>query len=209
VLIGGLVNAVFGGIFYWFPKVTGRMLNEALGKAFFWVFFVGMNLTFMPMHWTGLLGMPRRIFTYSAELNVHALNMMSTVGAAIQAISLLILAANIIWSLKRGAKASANPWNAPTLEWATLSPPAEYNFARVPTVHSREPLWTEAAPVIAAAQGEPEPMHMPPPSFWPIVTAFFAVLTFVLFLAPMWWAPLIGLAGTAVGIINWAFEPID
>src|SRR5688572_14662145 len=132
VLIGGLVNAVFGGIFYWFPKVTGRMMNEALGKVFFWVFFVGMNLTFMPMHWTGLLGMPRRIFTYSSELNVDTLNMMSTVGAGIQAISLLILAANILWSLKRGERAGPNPWNAATLEWATLSPPAEYHFARVP-----------------------------------------------------------------------------
>ena len=209
VLIGGLVNAIFGGIFYWFPKVTGRMLSEKLGHAFFWLFFVGFNLTFMPMHWTGLLGMPRRIFTYSAELNVDTLNMWSTVGAGIQAISILVLAANILWSLKRGALAGPNPWGAPTLEWATLSPPAEYNFAKVPTVHARDPLWTEPDTIVRDAQGAPEPMHMPPPSYWPLITAFFAVLTFVLFMAPMWWAPLIGLAGTAIGIINWAYEPID
>ena len=208
VLIGGLVNAVFGGIFYWFPKITGRMMNEALGKIFFWLFFIGFNLTFMPMHWTGLLGMPRRIFTYSAELNVGTLNMMSTWGAGIQTISILFLVANLIWSLRRGAPAGSNPWGAATLEWATTSPPAEYNFARVPVVHSREPLWDEPDAILAAAQGEPEPMHMPPPSWWPIFTAFGAVLTFGLFLAPFWWAPLIGLGVTALGVINWAFEPI-
>ena len=208
VLIGGLVNAVFGGIFYWFPKITGRMMNEALGKIFFWLFFIGFNLTFMPMHWTGLLGMPRRIFTYSAELNVGTLNMMSTWGAGIQTISILFLVANLIWSLRRGGPAGSNPWGAATLEWATTSPPAEYNFARVPVVHSREPLWDEPDAILAAAQGEPEPMHMPPPSWWPIFTAFGAVLTFGLFLAPFWWAPLIGLGVTALGVINWAFEPI-
>src|SRR5687767_5947568 len=186
VLIGGLINAIFAGIFYWFPKVTGRMMNEQLGKVFFWLFFIGFNLTFMPMHWTGLLGMPRRIFTYSSELNVGTLNMISTVGGAIQALAIITLAINLIWSLKRGKAAGSNPWGGATLEWATTSPPAEYNFATVPTVHSREPLWTEAEKVVAAAQGPLEPMHMPPPSFWPFVTAFFAVLTFALFLAPVW-----------------------
>jgi cytochrome c oxidase subunit I len=208
VLIGGLVNAVFGGFFYWFPKLTGRYMNEALGKAFFWLFFIGFNLTFMPMHWTGLLGMPRRIFTYSAELNVGTLNMMSTAGAVIQAISLVLFIANMIWSSKRGAPASSNPWGGATLEWATTSPPQEYNFARVPTVHSREPLWDEHDAIVSAAQGPLEPMHMPPPSYWPIFTGFGIVLTFMLFLTPMWWTPLLGLAVVAIGIINWAFEPI-
>jgi cytochrome c oxidase subunit I len=208
VLIGGLINGVFAGIFYWFPKVTGRMMNEALGKVFFWLFFIGFNLTFMPMHWTGLLGMPRRIYTYSAELNVDTLNMVSTVGGFIQVAAIIALAINLLWSLRRGAAAGPNPWGGATLEWATLSPPAEYNFAKLPVVHSREPLWDESEAIIAAAQGAPEPMHMPPPSAWPIFTAFGVVLTFALFLAPMWWAPLIGLGVTAVGVINWAFEPI-
>jgi cytochrome c oxidase subunit 1 len=208
VLIGGLINAVFAAIFYWFPKITGRLMHEGMGKIFFWLFFIGFNLTFMPMHWTGLLGMPRRIFTYSAELNVDTLNMVSTVGGGIQAVGILFLLANLVWSLKRGAPAGANPWHGATLEWATTSPPAEYNFARLPEVHSREPLWEEHDHIIAAAQGEPEPMHMPPPSYWPIFTAFGATLTFGLFLAPFWWAPLIGLAITALGAINWAFEPI-
>ncbi len=208
VLIGGLINAIFGAIFYWFPKITGRMMHEGLGKVFFWLFFIGFNLTFMPMHWTGLLGMPRRVFTYSAELNVDTLNMISTVGGGIQAISILFLIGNILWSLKRGEKASSNPWNAATLEWATTSPPAEYNFARVPTVNSREPLWDEPETILAATQGTPEPMHMPPPSYWPIFVAFGSMLTFALFMAPFWWAPIVGLLITAVGVINWAFEPI-
>ena len=207
VLIGGLINAVFAGLFYWFPKFCGRMLNETLGKAFFWIFFIGFNVTFMPMHWTGLLGMPRRIFTYSSELGVDTLNLISSVGGGIQAIAILLLIANVLWSLKRGARAPTNPWNAPTLEWATLSPPAEYNFARIPTVRTREPLWLEASVVEAAAFGEPEPMHMPPPSHWPIFTAFGVMLTFGLFMTHLWWAPLVGLAVTAIGIINWAYEP--
>ena len=208
VLIGGLINGVFAAIFYWFPKITGRLMHEGMGKIFFWFFFIGFNLTFMPMHWTGLLGMPRRIFTYSAELNVDTLNMMSTVGGFIQAVGILFLLANLVWSLKRGAPAGANPWGGATLEWATTSPPAEYSFARLPEVHSREPLWEEHDHIIAAAQGEPEPMHMPPPSWWPIFTAFGVVLTFGLFLVPLWWPPLIGLGVTAIGAINWAFEPV-
>jgi cytochrome c oxidase subunit 1 len=208
VLIGGLITAVFGALFYWFPKITGKFMHEGLGKAFFWVFFIGWNLTFMPMHWTGLLGMPRRVYTYSAELNVDTLNLVSSIGGGIQAIAIILLFVNLIWSLKRGAPAGPNPWDGATLEWATTSPPAEYNFARLPVVHSREPLWDESEAIIQAAQGEPEPMHMPPPSAWPIFTAFGAVSTFALFMAPMWWAPLIGLAITAIGIINWAFEPI-
>jgi cytochrome c oxidase subunit 1 len=209
VLIGGLINAVFAGIFYWLPKITGRMLNETLGKIFFWLFFIGFNLTFMPMHWTGLLGMPRRIFTYSTELGVDTLNMVSTVGGFIQVVAILALIVNVVWSLKRGAKAPANPWGGATLEWATTSPPAEYNFARIPTVRSREPLWLEREVVEAATFGEPEPMHMPPPSYWPIITAAGVMLTFGLFLTPFWWGPLVGLAVVALGVINWAFEPID
>ncbi|HUP88535.1 MAG TPA: cytochrome c oxidase subunit I, partial [Longimicrobiales bacterium] len=208
VLIGGLINGVFAGIFYWFPKVTGRMMNETLGKAFFWVFFVGMNLTFMPMHWTGLLGMPRRVFTYSPDLGVTHLNQLSTLGGGIQAIGFLLLIANILYSLKRGPKAPNNPWNAATLEWATTSPPVEYNFARIPTITTREPLWLEREQVEAAAFGTPEPMHMPPPSYWPILTAACVMITLMGFMVHVWWAPLIGLVLTMLMVINWAFEPV-
>jgi heme/copper-type cytochrome/quinol oxidase subunit 1 len=184
------------------------MMNETLGKIFFWTFFVGWNLTFMPMHWTGLLGMPRRVFTYSSDLGVDTLNLVSSIGGGIQFIAILTLLVNLIYSLKRGPKAPTNPWNAPTLEWATTSPPAEHNFNRIPTVHTREPLWLEREQIEAAAFGPVEPMHMPPPSWWPIFTAFGVMLTLGMFLAPFWWAPLIGLAVIAIGAINWAFEPI-
>jgi heme/copper-type cytochrome/quinol oxidase subunit 1 len=183
-------------------------MDERLGKAQFWIYFLGFNLTFMPQHWIGLLGMPRRIFTYSSELGVDTLNLMSSIGGGIQFIAILILLVNIVYSLKRGPKAPTNPWNAPTLEWATTSPPAEHNFNTIPTVHTREPLWLEREQIEAAAFGPIEPMHMPPPSWWPIFTAFGVCLTLALFLAPFWWAPLIGLAVTAIGVINWAFEPI-
>ena len=208
VLIGGLIFAVFGCLFYWFPKITGKFMDEKLGKWTFWVFFVGFNLTFMPMHWTGLLGMPRRIFTYSAELGLDDLNMIATVGAFIQAISVIMLFANVIRSYLRGAPAPDNPWGAATLEWATTSPPAVHNFNRIPVIHSREPMWVEPEQVLAAVRGPLEPMHMPPNSFWPLVTAFGVVLTFGLFLVPVWWAPLFGLAWTAIAIVNWAFEPV-
>ena len=209
VLIGGLIFAVFGSLYHWFPKVTGRFLSERLGRWQFWLFFIGFNTTFMPMHWIGLLGMPRRIFTYAEELNLGGLNLLATSGVFIQAASVVLLAVNVITSLRRGALAGPNPWHAATLEWATTSPPAVHNFNMIPTVHSREPLWVEAAQVEAAARGPVEPhMHMPPNSYWPIFTAFGVVLTFVLFLTHVWWLPLIGVAWTAIGTINWAYEPV-
>jgi cytochrome c oxidase subunit I len=209
VAVGGVVFAVFGALFYWFPKMTGRFMNEKLGKIGFWIFFIGFNLTFMPQHWIGLLGMPRRIFTYSAELNLDGLNLLSTVGAYTQAISILLLFYNVIRSYRSGERAGPNPWGGATLEWATESPPAEHNFNRIPTIHSREPLWVEARKVEDCARGEMEPnMHMPPQSYWPIFTAMGATLTFALFLLPVWWGPLIGLTWTAIGVLNWAFEPV-
>ncbi|NJD10060.1 MAG: cytochrome c oxidase subunit I, partial [Gemmatimonadetes bacterium] len=194
VLIGGLIFAIFGSLYYWFPKFTGRFMSERLGKLQFWLFFIGFNLTFMPQHWIGLLGMPRRIFTYSAELGVTGLNQLSTAGAFVQALSILLLFANVLWSRRRGAAAGANPWHAATLEWATTSPPPEHNFNRIPTVHTREPLWLEAEAVEGAARGPMEPgMHLPHGSYWPILTGLFVVLTLVSFMTHVWWAPLVGL----------------
>jgi cytochrome c oxidase subunit 1 len=206
VLLGGLVLGLFAGLYYWYPKITGRLLSERLGKISFWFYFLGLHLTFLPMHWTGLLGMPRRVFTYSSELGLDTLNMMSTVGGFVQAVGVLLLFYNVFMSLKRGQIAGRNPWGAATLEWATESPPVEHNFQRIPTVHSREPLWLERERVEADAFGPPEPVHMPSPSYWPIFTAAGIVGTFVLFMAPMWWAPLLGVAWTAIGIVNWAYE---
>jgi heme/copper-type cytochrome/quinol oxidase subunit 1 len=130
-------------------------------------------------------------------------------GAYIQAVSVLLLLYNLVRSYRSGPPAGSNPWGGATLEWATTSPPAEHNFNRIPTIHSREPLWVEPAQVEDAARGTMDPhIHMPPPSYWPIFTAVGATLTFALFLTGAWWPPLIGLAWTTIGVINWAFEPV-
>jgi len=141
VLLGINVFPVVGGIYYWFPKFFGRMMNETLGKWSFWVMFIGFNLGFFPMHVLGLLGMPRRIYTYAPHMGWSATNMVTTVGAFIFAFGILLFLVNILVSLKRGATATANPWDAPTLEWAMASPPPVYNFAVIPLVGGRHPLW--------------------------------------------------------------------
>ncbi|MGH7475792.1 MAG: cytochrome c oxidase subunit I [Longimicrobiales bacterium] len=208
VLIGGLINGIFAGFYYWYPKVTGRLLSERLGSWHFWLFFFGMNLTFFPMHWVGLLGMPRRIFTYGEGLQLEGLNFMMSVGAFVQAAAVLIFVWNLIRSRRRGAVAGVNPWHAHTLEWATTSPPAEYNFAVLPVVRSREPMWDEPDRMIEQAQRPLDrAVHMPPPSYWPIMTAVGVTLTFALFMTGLWWAPLVGFALTAFAVVNWAFEP--
>lgn len=141
VLFGGAVFPLLGGFYYWFPKIRGRMLSERLGKWGFWFTFIGFNVTFLPMHLTGLRGMPRRVYTYLAGLGWENLNLISTIGAFILALGILIFMIDVVYSLRKGAPATDNPWGAGTLEWATGSPPPQYNFRTIPTVHSREPLW--------------------------------------------------------------------
>ncbi|MGZ5599059.1 MAG: cytochrome c oxidase subunit I [Methylobacter sp.] len=141
VLLGINVFPVVGGIYYWFPKFSGRMMDESLGKWSFWVMFIGFNLGFFPMHVSGLLGMPRRIYTYAPHMGWGTVNMVTTVGSFVFAVGILIFLVNILVSLKRGVTAAANPWDAPTLEWAMASPPPVYNFAVIPFIASRHPLW--------------------------------------------------------------------
>ncbi|MFA6162242.1 MAG: cytochrome c oxidase subunit I [Methylobacter sp.] len=143
VLLGINVFPVIGGIYYWFPKFFGRMMNETLGKWSFWVMFIGFNLGFFPMHVAGLLGMPRRIYTYAPHMGWSTVNMVTSVGSFIFAAGILIFLVNFFVSLKRGTAATSNPWDAPTLEWAVGSPPPAYNFAVIPFVASRHPLWED------------------------------------------------------------------
>jgi cytochrome c oxidase subunit 1 len=141
VLIGGLLFTIFAAIYYWFPKVTGRMLSERIGKWHFWIFALGFNLTFMPQHISGVLGMPRRIYTYEAGRGLELWNLLSTTGVPFQILGVLLLVINIAWALRYGALAGDDPWDAWTLEWSTSSPPPDYNFETIPTVRSRRPLW--------------------------------------------------------------------
>jgi cytochrome c oxidase subunit 1 len=214
VLFGGSIFALTAGAYYWFPKMTGRMLSEALGKVHFWLMFIGFNLTFAPMHILGLNGMPRRVYTYSAEMGFGFWNGIETAGSLILGFSFLVFIINIVKTLRSGAVAPADPWNGATLEWSIPSPPQEWNFAVEPTVDSRDPLWE-----LKRAQGGtlPEParvsgkgIHLPSPSYWPVVTAIGTALTLIGFLMHVKLAVILaGVAITMLGIFSWAFEPAD
>jgi cytochrome c oxidase subunit 1/cytochrome c oxidase subunit I+III len=152
VFVGLIVFAILGALHYWFPKMTGRMLSERLGKWTFWLMTIGFNMTFIIQHFLGLAGMPRRVYTYADLPGWGWMNMVSTVGAFLMAAAALVLAWNLAASLWGGRRAGDNPWNAWTLEWATTSPPPPLNFERLPAIRSRRPLWDAANP------GRPDPV---------------------------------------------------
>jgi cytochrome c oxidase subunit I len=141
VLFGGAIFGLFGGAYYWFPKVTGRLLGEGLGKLHFWLMFIGFNLTFGPMHILGLQGQPRRTYTYDTGMGWDAWNLVSTIGSMIIALSVLTFIINVSRTLRKAERAPEDPWDARTLEWAIPSPPPEYNFAEIPVVHSVDDFW--------------------------------------------------------------------
>lgn len=193
VLIGGGVFPLIAGFYYWFPKAYGRMLNETLGRWNFWLAMIGFNVAFFPMHILGLMGMPRRIYTYQAEMGWGPLNLLSTIGAFIFAASFVVLLVNVIASLRRGEKAPDNPWDAGTLEWATTSPPPPQNFTRIPVVTDIEPLWAnpQSLPAVEGlridrrevivstlVEAEPEVRESSPvPSIWPFLAAMVTSVT--------------------------------
>jgi cytochrome c oxidase subunit I+III len=188
VLIGGAVFPLFGAFFYWFPKMTGRMMHERAAAWQFWLFFIGFNLAFFPMHILGLHGMPRRVYTYAADTGWATLNLVATVGTVVMSAAVMLFVANFAWSVRRGKPAGADPWGAGTLEWSVPSPPPPYNFVRIPVVSSREPLWSrdEEAPthvsglsaesreglVTTVIDAVPDVRYgYPRPSIWPFLAA--------------------------------------
>ncbi len=179
VLFGGSIFGLFSGIYYWWPKITGRLLDERLGQWHFWLMMLGFNMTFFPQHFLGLIGMPRRIYTYAPDLGWNFWNMVSTIGSFIIAVSILFFIVNVAKTMRAGQVAGDDPWDGRTLEWSIPSPPPVYNFARIPTVHARDDFWLQkyGDGHGGKAAGRPAPVtkaeiaaiHMPPPSYWPIL----------------------------------------
>jgi cytochrome c oxidase subunit I+III len=220
VLLGGAVFPLFGALYYWFPKLTGRMLGERLGQWHFWLFFLGVNLTFFPMHFLGLEGMPRRVYTYLPETGWGPLNLLATAGAVTIAASVLVLAINVVRSLRQGVMAGDDPWGAPTLEWATSSPPPPYNFHHLPTVHSRSPLWrrpavalvvsglrTDMREILVTTMLDAEPdsrMRLPDPTIWPLLAALATGVTFIVLIFTPWGLP-IGAVLIVPAFVGWGW----
>ncbi|WP_207802310.1 cytochrome c oxidase subunit I [Paenibacillus xerothermodurans] len=171
VIVGGLVLGLFAGMYYWWPKMFGRMLNETLGKIHFWTFFIGFHLTFFPQHFLGLMGMPRRVFTYQPGVGLEEGNLISTIGAFLMGIGTIVFLINVISTQRKPQNAPADPWDGRTLEWAIPSPAPEYNFKQTPLVRGLDPLWKEKM----AGNKEMTPaepigsIHMPNPSILPLI----------------------------------------
>jgi len=173
VLFGGAIFGLFSGIYYWFPKMSGRFLDEGMGKIVFGTVLLGFNLTFFPMHFVGAWGMPRRIYTYDEGMGWEQINLLETIGAFILAFGVLLFIISFFRSMKNGLPAGDNPWDASSLEWITTSPPAVHNFDKTPTVYSDRPVWEKnhgPGPGYSLPEGD-EHIHLPPPSIKPLIGA--------------------------------------
>jgi cytochrome c oxidase subunit 1 len=218
VLLGGAVFPLIGAIYFWFPKITGRMMSERLGVVNFWTLFVGFNLTFFPMHFLGFRGMPRRVYTYPADMGWGTLNLLSTAGALLLVAGGALFVFNAARSYFAGAVASDDPWHGETLEWATSSPPPVYNFLHIPVVEGRHAMWdrTAAAPVVTGLRADcrevlitnvmdAAPIHnyeLPQPTIWPFLCA---VVTSAFFIGSIFtpWALPVSIIPLAVTLIGW------
>lgn len=231
VLFGGAIFGIFAGIYYWYPKLLGRHLKEGLGKLHFWFMFIGMNLTFGPMHWVGMDGMPRRVYTYPTEMGWDFWNLVATVGAFIMAISFLFFIYNVIVTARSKEKALGDPWDARTIEWSIPSPVPHYNFAEIPTIKGRDDWWitkygSEEHPANVSAvsdpgnedEGDHHDIHMPDPSYFPLVSALGLALTMGGLVFPPFLQmfgldiPIISVVGgiiLLIGTYGWAFEPVN
>ncbi len=244
VLFGGLVFGLFSGFYFWWPKIFGRLLDERLGKINFWTMLVGFNLTFFPMHFLGLTGMPRRTYRYDSGMGWDTMNMLATIGGFVISLAVLIFLVNIIYTARRGERSGPDPWDGRSLEWSIPSPPPEYNFAEIPVVEARDDWWhrkyTEdaegrlvrlpsggadesAGSAVAVATGDRPPatpdsdghgggggghgIHMPSPSFYPLVVA--AGLP-ILGYAAVFTNPWLAIPGALLllfGVYAWGIEP--
>jgi cytochrome c oxidase subunit I+III len=235
VLIGGVAFPIFAGVYYWFPKFTGRLLDERLGRLNFWLLFVGVNVAFFPMHIVGLLGMPRRVYTYPEGLGWETYNLISTIGVLIIVPGIAVFVLNVVRSYRRGERAGNNPWGADTLEWAVPSPPAEHGWSVLPIVRSRHPLWDQdelhrgeerlerfvhglsqwplrwrAAVIVGTADGRPqEVFRVSDPSIWPLIAAGGVVTIFLAELVKLRLGAAVGalvIVGAVIGW-NWPQKP--
>jgi len=251
VLFGGSMFGLFAGAYYWYPKFTGRMLSNGLGKLHFWLMFIGFNMTFGPFHILGLQGMPRRIYTYPSGKGWDVWNAVSTVGSFIIALSILVFIINVIKN-RKPQDVPDDPWDARTLEWTIPCPPPEYNFKEIPLVTSRDELWhrkysedehgrsvkrevplgqpqmagTEVEPSTEAHEGpdhlegdeghagehgegeEHEPhIHMPSPSYWPLVTSLGLPILCYGMIYKTWFVAISGALWIFGSLFAWALEP--
>jgi cytochrome c oxidase subunit I+III len=220
VLLGGAVFPLFGALYYWYPKFTGRMMSERLGRWSFWLMFVGFNVTFFPMHWLGLKGMPRRVYTYAAEMGWGSMNLLATLGAITLVAGIFLTLVNAVRSARAGALAGRDPWGAGTLEWATESPPRPCNFPALPVVHGRDPLWqgvpagapayvsglgADVREVLLTTVAEARPdsrMLFPDSTPWPFLAA---VATTIFFIGSIFtpWAVVWGTVLVAITLVVW------
>ncbi|MGH7482014.1 MAG: cytochrome c oxidase subunit I, partial [Longimicrobiales bacterium] len=232
VMVGGVVFPLIAGLYYWLPKITGRLLSERLGRWNFWVMFVFFNVAFFPMHLSGMWGMPRRVYTYPAGLGWELPNLISTIGALGFAVGVLLFVVNFLWSLRRGEEAGMDPWGGDSLEWSQGSPPAEAQFQSLPAVRSRHPLWEQdslaaetpairrvldafawkpldfrGALVVSMVEARPLAIvHVPGPTLWPFVMSVAFLFIFAAALFDHLLAFLFGAGLTLVALVGW-FSP--
>jgi cytochrome c oxidase subunit I len=221
VLFGGAIFGLFGGLYYWWPKLYGYLLDERLGKLHFWLMVIGFNLAFGPMHVLGLQGMARRYYRYDEGLGFDFWNLMATIGAFTIAVSILVFMVNVVRSRNHGQKATADPWDGRTIEWTIPVPVPEYNFAEVPEIHALDDFWhrkytednsgrlikrKDAPDVDAPPDVDPSTIHLPSPSYFPIIAA--AGLPIIAYGAIYAWiAAVVGALVVIGALYGWALEP--
>ena len=216
VLFGGAIMALLAGVYFYFPKVTGKLMDENLGRMNFWLTFIGMNLTFFPMHFSGMDGMPRRIYTYTSDMGWDLWNLLSTFGVFIMGAGILIFVLNVVYSYIFGKQSGNDPWDARTIEWSISSPPPEYNFEKIPLIQSLDAFWEHkrnGTPIEPASGGsenseEEKDIHLPQPSYWPMVVSIGIMLAAygMIFGLPL------SILGTIIGFIGvyaWSLEPVN